>query len=57
MLYDFHTQKWSEWVAKTVGYQYWSKDSRYMYYDNSFLTIPLTAALKSASTGRRSSSD
>jgi Tol biopolymer transport system component/predicted Ser/Thr protein kinase len=35
MLYDFRTQKWSEWFADAnVNYPYWSSDSRYMYYDN-----------------------
>ncbi len=36
MLYDFHSQAWSEWVteAANVDYPYWSSDSRYVYYDN-----------------------
>ncbi len=36
MLYDFHSQAWSEWIteAANVDYPYWSSDSRYMYYDN-----------------------
>jgi eukaryotic-like serine/threonine-protein kinase len=36
MLYDFRTQKWSEWVGhvNNINYQYWSSDSRYVYYDN-----------------------
>jgi Tol biopolymer transport system component/predicted Ser/Thr protein kinase len=35
MLYDFHAQKWSEWVTDSnVDYPYWSADSRYVYYDN-----------------------
>jgi len=36
MLYDFQTQKWSEWLsnADNVNYPYWSSDSRYIYYDN-----------------------
>jgi serine/threonine protein kinase/Tol biopolymer transport system component len=36
MLYDFRTQKWSEWLAaiNNINYQYWSSDSRYVYYDN-----------------------
>jgi hypothetical protein len=35
MLYDFRTQKWSDWVSDpNVNYPYWSKDSQYVYYDN-----------------------
>ena len=36
MLYDFRTQKWSEWVGhvNNINYPYWSSDSRYVYYDN-----------------------
>jgi serine/threonine protein kinase/Tol biopolymer transport system component len=34
MLYDFHSQAWSEWVSETgnLDYPYWSSDSRYIYY-------------------------
>jgi Tol biopolymer transport system component/predicted Ser/Thr protein kinase len=41
MLYDFHTQTWSEWVteANDVGYPSWSSDSRYIYYDNFGATV------------------
>ena len=36
MLYDFRTQKWSEWLTESdnFDYPYWSADSRYIYYDN-----------------------
>lgn len=36
MLYDFHSQKWTEWLADAtiVGYPAWSADSRYIYFDN-----------------------
>jgi hypothetical protein len=36
MLYDFHTQKWSEWFVESgnVNYPSWSADSQYVYYDN-----------------------
>jgi Tol biopolymer transport system component len=36
MLYEFRTQKWSEWLADAydVNYPYWSADSRYIYFDN-----------------------
>jgi serine/threonine protein kinase/Tol biopolymer transport system component len=36
MLYDFRTQKWSEWATEAASFSYphWSADSRYVYYDN-----------------------
>jgi hypothetical protein len=36
MLYDFQTQKWTEWVtdARKILYGSWSADSRYFYYSN-----------------------
>jgi|HubBroStandDraft_1064217.scaffolds.fasta_scaffold00232_5 Tol biopolymer transport system component/predicted Ser/Thr protein kinase len=41
MLYDFRTQKWSEWFADAnVNYPYWSADSRYVYYDNFAIENP-----------------
>jgi Tol biopolymer transport system component len=39
LLYDFATQKWSKWLTEpgNVSYPTWSRDSRYLYFDN-FLT-------------------
>jgi serine/threonine protein kinase len=36
MLYDFRTQKWSEWLTEpaSVGYPAWAADSRSLYYDS-----------------------
>jgi Tol biopolymer transport system component len=36
MLYDFHAQKWTEWLtdASALGYPDWSADSRYIYFDD-----------------------
>jgi dipeptidyl aminopeptidase/acylaminoacyl peptidase len=36
MLYDFRTQKWSEWLSEAlnVNYPSWSSDSQYVYYAN-----------------------
>ena len=36
LLYDFKTQKWSDWVTGigVVGTPIWSRDSRYLYFDN-----------------------
>jgi Tol biopolymer transport system component len=36
-LYDFQTQKWTNWLVETAGsvsYPVWSKDSKYIYYDD-----------------------
>ncbi len=35
MLFDFKTQKWSEWIneAGVVGFPTWARDSNYLYYD------------------------
>ena len=36
MLYDFKTQKWTEWIDEpgAIGFPTWSHDGRYLYYDN-----------------------
>ena len=36
VLYDFKTQKWSDWVTGIglVGTPVWSRDSKYLYFDN-----------------------
>ena len=36
MLYDFRTQKWSEWLTEpaSVGYPAWAADSHSLYYDS-----------------------
>ena len=36
VLYDFKTQKWSDWVTDpdTLAYPSWTGDSRYVYYDH-----------------------
>ncbi len=36
MVYDFNSQKWSQWITDpgNVGYPSWSSDSRYLYYDD-----------------------
>jgi serine/threonine protein kinase len=42
MLYDFHSQKWTEWLADAsiVGYPAWSADSRYIHFDNLSIENP-----------------
>jgi dipeptidyl aminopeptidase/acylaminoacyl peptidase len=37
MLFDFRTQKWSEWLTEAAGavsYPIWSSDSKYLYFDD-----------------------
>jgi len=36
LVYDFKTQRWSDWVTGIglVGTPIWSRDSRYLYFDN-----------------------
>jgi Tol biopolymer transport system component len=37
MLYDFHSQKWRQWLtdaAGAVSYPAWSADSRYLYFED-----------------------
>jgi len=36
-MFDFQTQKWTNWLVETAGtvsYPVWSKDSKYIYYDD-----------------------
>ena len=36
VLYDFRTQRWSDWITGlgAVGTPSWSRDSKYLYFDN-----------------------
>jgi Tol biopolymer transport system component len=36
LLYDFKTQKWTDWVNEpgAIGFPTWSRDGSYIYYDN-----------------------
>lgn len=37
MLFDFNSQKWSNWLTTAAGvmnYPAWSADSQYLYYDD-----------------------
>ncbi|MGO9403475.1 MAG: protein kinase domain-containing protein [Terriglobales bacterium] len=42
LLFDFKTQKWSDWITEPgiVGYLNWSQDGSYLYYDNTFTDHP-----------------
>lgn len=39
MLYDYRSQRWSQWITEpgNISYPTWSRDSRFIYFDN-FLT-------------------
>lgn len=36
LLFDFKTRKWSDWVNEpgVIGFPTWSRDGKYLYYDN-----------------------
>jgi Tol biopolymer transport system component len=36
LLYDFKTQKWTDWIDEpgAIGFTTWSRDGKYVYYDN-----------------------
>jgi serine/threonine protein kinase/Tol biopolymer transport system component len=38
VLFDFQTQKWTDWVTQTtdLGFPAWSRDSQYLYFDSTF---------------------
>jgi Tol biopolymer transport system component len=42
LLYDFKTQKWTDWINEpgAIGFPTWSRDGRYVYYDNTSTENP-----------------
>jgi Tol biopolymer transport system component len=52
LLYDFKTQKWSEWIneAGSIGFPTWSRDGSYVYYDASFTDKPTFRRVKVGQT-------
>jgi Tol biopolymer transport system component len=36
MIFEFETQRWSELARKDVGWQNWSADGKYVYFDTGF---------------------
>jgi hypothetical protein len=38
--FDFKTRKWAEWVNMYVGYENWSRDGKYLYFDNTLVSDP-----------------
>ena len=37
-LFDFQTQKWTDWVTQTtaLGFPCWSRDGKYLYFDSTY---------------------
>jgi len=52
LLFDFTTQKWSDWITEpgVVGYVNWSQDGSYLYYDSSFTDHPTFRRVKVGQT-------
>ncbi len=52
LLFDFKTQKWSDWITEpgVVGYLNWSQDGSYLYYDSAFTDHPTFRRVKVGQT-------
>ena len=52
LLFDFKTQKWSNWITEpgVVGYVNWSQDGSYLYYDSSYTDHPTFRRVKVGQT-------
>jgi Tol biopolymer transport system component/predicted Ser/Thr protein kinase len=52
VLFDFQTQKWSDWLSEpgVVGYLNWSPDGSYLYYDSTFTDHPTFRRVKVGQT-------
>ncbi len=52
LLFDFKTQKWSDWITEpgTVGYLNWSQDGSYLYYDSALSDHPTFRRVKVGQT-------
>jgi serine/threonine protein kinase len=46
LLYDFKTQKWSDWTSELIGFPNWSRDGKYLYYDSPFTDHPTFRRIK-----------
>jgi len=48
MLYDFKSQKWSKWLTEpgNISYITWSKDNRYIYFENLLTDQPAARRVK-----------
>ncbi len=51
-LYDFRTQKWTDWFTEpgNIAYPTWSKDSQYLYFDNFMTDHPTSRRVKLGDT-------
>jgi serine/threonine protein kinase len=50
LLYDFKTQKWSDWTTELIGFPNWSHDGTYLYYDSPFTDHPTFRRIKVGQT-------
>jgi len=50
LLYDFKTQKWSDWTSELIGFPNWSHDGTYLYYDSPFTDHPTFRRIKVGQT-------
>ena len=52
MLYDFRTQKWTEWFTDTgtINYPEWTSDGRFLMWDNALSTEPKCRRIKFGGT-------
>jgi Tol biopolymer transport system component len=52
LLFDFKTQKWSDWITEPgiVGFPNWSQDGRYVYYDTTNTGNPTFRRVKVGQT-------
>ncbi len=52
LLFDFKTQKWSDWITEPgiVGYLNWSQDGSYLYYDSAYSDHPTFCRVKVGQT-------
>jgi eukaryotic-like serine/threonine-protein kinase len=42
VLFDFQTQKWTDWLTQTTafGFPTWSRDGKYLYFDSTYSNDP-----------------
>jgi serine/threonine protein kinase/Tol biopolymer transport system component len=50
LLYDFKSQKWSDWTSELIGFPNWSRDGTYLYYDSPFTDHPTFRRIKVGQT-------
>jgi serine/threonine protein kinase/Tol biopolymer transport system component len=50
LLYDFKTQKWSDWTSELIGFPTWSHEGTFLYYDSPFTDHPTFRRIKVGAT-------